>query len=347
MTKLRFAMFGAGWFARYQLAAWQELEDAECVALYNRTGAKAEALAAEFGVPRVYDDPEALLDSEQVDFVDIVTHPDTHADLTQRVAGRGLAVICQKPMAPSLGVAEQMVESCRAAGVPFSVHENWRWQTPLRQLKRVLDEGRIGAPFRARIDMVSGFPVFDNQPFLKELEQLVLADMGSHILDIARWLFGEADSLHCHTRRVHADIKGEDVATVMMEMGGGTTVVCNMGYPGNYMENDRFPETFVFIEGERGSIELGPDFWVRVTTEAGTEAKRHPPTLYGWLDPAYAVALSSIVGCHDNLLQALRTETPAETSGEDNIKTVRLVFAAYDSAATGRTVRFETGRGDE
>ena len=66
-----------------------------------------------------------------------------------------------------------MVAACRRARVPLFIHENWRWQTPIRQLKRVLDEGHIGKPFRARIDMISGFPVFRNQPFLRELKQLV------------------------------------------------------------------------------------------------------------------------------------------------------------------------------
>ena len=340
MTKLRFAMFGAGWFSRFQLAAWGEQEDAECVALYNRTRGKAEALAAEFAVPRVYDDSEALLAHERLDFVDIVTHPDTHASFVQQVAKAGLPVICQKPMASSLAEAEGMVETCRAAGVPFFVHENWRWQTLLRQLKRVLDGGIIGAPFRARIDAVSGCPPFDDQPYLKELEQFLLTDMGSHILDIARWFFGEADSLYCHTDRMHTDSKGEDVATVMLRMGDGVTVVCNMGFPEHFLEHDRFPETYVFIEGEKGSVELGPDYWLRVTTESGTHARRYPPHAYAWSAPERDPIDESIVACEANLLQALQGQVSAETTGEDNIKTVRLVFAAYESAACGGSVAF-------
>ena len=192
MASLRFAIFGTGFWARFQLAAWRELKGVECVALYNRTRAKAAALAAEFGVPHVYDDPVALLDQEQLDFIDIVTDVDTHSRFVQLAAQRALPVICQKPMAPTLAAAEHMVASCRDAGVPFFIHENWRWQTPIRQLKRLLNEGRIGRPFRARIDMISGFPVFDNQPFLKNLEQFIITDLGSHVLDAARFLFGEA-----------------------------------------------------------------------------------------------------------------------------------------------------------
>ena len=180
-------------------------------------------------------------------------------------------------MAPSVAVAEKMVRSCRKAKVPFFIHENWRWQTTIREFKRVLASGEIGPLFRARIRMVSGFPVFKNEPTLSELENFILTDMGTHILDVARFLFGEAQTLYCQVHRVHPDIKGEDVATVMMLMGGQTTVVCELGYPENYLENDVFPQTLIFVEGEKGSAELGEDYWVRVTTSTGTHSKRFPP----------------------------------------------------------------------
>lgn len=339
MKSLRFAIFGTGFWARFQLAAWRELQGVECVALYNRTRAKAEALAREFDVPAVYDNAQELLRREELDYIDIITDVDTHSQFVHLAAEHKLAVICQKPMAPSLAIAEQMVGACRRAGVPFLVHENWRWQTPIRQLKMVLAAGHIGTPFRARIDMITGYPVFDNQPFFRDLEQFILADLGSHILDVARFLFGEAESLYCQTHRIHRDIKGEDVATVMMKMGGQTTVVCKMAYAGNAIEHDSFPETFVFVEGERGSVELGSDYWIRITNEGGTLARRHPPPRYTWADPDYDLVHASIVPCNADLLKALRGEGYAETTGEDNIRTARLVFAAYASADSSDAVK--------
>ena len=317
MAKLRFAIFGAGFWARYQLAAWRELEGAECAAIYNRTRGKAEALAREFNIASVYDDPEELLRNEQLEFIDIITDVDTHATFVHMAAARKLPVICQKPMAPTLETAQQMVAECREAGVPYFIHENWRWQTPIRQLASVLAEGRIGTPFRARIDMISGFPVFINQPFFNDLEQFILTDLGSHILDAARFLFGEAESLYCQTRRVHPNIKGEDVATVMMAMGGKTTVLCEMAYAENYLERECFPQTFIFIEGDRGSVELGPDYWIRVTTKSGTHSRRYPPPRYDWADPAYDLvqrASSPVIGiCSARCAARARPKRPAMT----------------------------------
>jgi predicted dehydrogenase len=332
---LRFAIFGTGFWSRFQLAGWMELEGVECAALYNRTRSKAEALARGFGISAVYDDPEELLRHETIDFMDIIAHVDMHSDLVHLAAKYRIPVICQKPMAPDLETARGMVEACREAGIPFLVHENWRYQYPIQQVKKALEEGEVGKPFRAHIVYANSAPVFENHPYLKELERFIISDIGSHTLDTARFLFGEAKSLYCQTRRVTPDIKGEDVATVMMDMGAGVTVTCALSYTSR-LEHDRWNETYMLIECDKGSVELGPDYWVRVTTEQGTLARRCVPRMYSWIDPEYHVVQESIVPCNADLLRALQTGQPAPTSGEDNFETMRLVFAAYQSAETGQ-----------
>lgn len=337
MSELRFAVIGTGFWARYQLAAWRELAGARCVALCNRTRAKAEALAKEFDVPAVYEDADEMLRQEKPNFVDIITDVGTHRQFVVLAAKHKALAICQKPLAPTLADAEAMIAVCRSAGVPLSVHENWRWQTPVRELKKVLASGVVGPVFRARIDYCNSFPVFDNQPSLKQLDQFILTDMGTHILDVARFLFGEATRLYCQTHRVHRDIKGEDAASVMLQMQSGATVTANLSYASR-VEHDRFPEAFVFVEGEQGSVELAPDYWLRVTTKDGTTSRHCPPPFYAWADPRYALVHSSIVACHEDLLRAVQTGTAPETSAEDNLKTLKLVFAAYESARNRQAI---------
>ena len=75
-----------------------------------------------------------------------------------------------------------------------------------------------------------------------------------------------------------------------------------------------------------------------------THAQRCPPPRYAWADPAYDVVHASIVPCNADILGALRGK-PAETTGEDNLKTMELVFAAYESAKTNRVVSFPSGTG--
>ena len=86
---------------------------------------------------------------------------------------------------------------------------------------------------------------------------------------------------------------------------------------------------------------LGPDHWIRVTTGDGVSARRCPPPRYEWADPAYDLVHSSILPCNADLLKALKTGEPAETSAGDNIRTVRLVFGSYESAASGVPVQFD------
>lgn len=344
MSELRFAILGTGFWARYQLAAWLELRGPRCVALYNRTAAKAKTLAQEFAIPAVYSDAEELMQKERPDFVDIITDVGSHRQFVEIAARHRIPTICQKPMAPKMQDAQAMVDTCRRAGVELYVHENWRWQTPIRELKRILDRDLIGRIFRARLTYSNSFPVFDNQPFLKELEQFILTDIGTHILDTARMLFGEASSLYCRTDRIHADIRGEDVATIMLGMKSGATVTCEMSYASR-VEHDRFPETFILVEGERGSIELAPDFWIRVTTSAGTHAHRCAPAFYSWADPRYSLVQGAGVACNANLLSALKHEAPAETTGEDNLRTLELVFGAYESARTGQSLELGSSTG--
>src|SRR5262245_57498523 len=102
MKPLRFAIFGAGFWANYQLPAWQQIPGAQCVAIYNRTLPKAEKLAERFGVTAVYDDAEKLLKTEELDFIDIITSVETHSPFVHLAAKHKMPVICQKPMAPTL-----------------------------------------------------------------------------------------------------------------------------------------------------------------------------------------------------------------------------------------------------
>jgi predicted dehydrogenase len=330
MRNTRVAIFGAGFWAQYQIAAWRELPGVELVALANRTVGKGEALADRFGIPRVYGDPAELLRRERPDVADIVTEIPGHEPLVLLAAEHGTPVICQKPMGPDLEACERMVAACQAAGTPFFVHENFRWQAPMRAVKRALADGRVGRPYRALIRLSHGtMAMVENQPALFELEQWALMDMGSHALDLARFFFGEPDWLVCQTRRTIERARGEDIASVMLK-AGEVIVVCELGWA---------DEPVVFAEGTGGTLTLHPDDALSVATAAGVATDRVVSPAYAWADPVYGACHPSIVACHANLLAALRGEAAAETTAADNLRTMRLVFAAYDSAARGQVAR--------
>ena len=112
-----------GWIGTGVMGRWMcqhLIENGYAATVYNRTREKAEALAQEFGVPAVYEEAEQLLQDEKPDFVDIITDASTHTRFVHLAAANRIPVICQKPMAPSLAEAQQMVAVCASASVPFT-----------------------------------------------------------------------------------------------------------------------------------------------------------------------------------------------------------------------------------
>jgi D-apiose dehydrogenase len=341
MRKLRLAVIGTGFWSNYQIPAWMELQDVEIVALCDKSEAKADKLAIQYNVPGIYHDVDTLLANETLDVVDVITDVDTHEPVTKAAVEKGVAVICQKPMAPRLTSAKRMVDACIQRRVPFFVHENWRWQSPIRKVKELLDENRIGKVFKARVTFCSAFPVFDNQPFLANLDEFILTDIGSHILDVCRLLFGEADSLLCHIATMNKKIKGEDVANVFMKMKNGISCFAEMSYA-SILERESFPQTLMLVEGEHGSIHVALDYKICVTTKEGTNVISAQPAMYPWVDPKYALVHSSIVDCNRNILNALMGIGEGETTGTDNLETVKLVHAAYASARRNQVVNLSS-----
>ena len=338
MSNLKFAIFGTGFWSQFQLGAWNELRGVECVALYNRTKSKAEELAKRFGVPRVYDDPDELFKNEDLDFIDIITDVDTHYKFVKMGVEYGLKnIICQKPMAPDFETAKRMMALTREAGVNFYIHENYRWERPLRRFKEILDSGIIGKPFKARVTFNSGYPVFDNQPFLAELDKFILTDMGSHVLDVTRFMFGNCKKLWCQKLTVNPKIKGEDVASVMMEMDNGMPVFAELSYS-SIVEDDAFTTVFILVEGSKGSIYMGPGFEIRTTTKEGTQSEVVTFPSYDWADPDYIVNHESGIPINQNILDDMLGKGKAETTGEDNFETVKMVWAAYASAESGEII---------
>jgi predicted dehydrogenase len=338
--KLRFAMAGTGFWSRFQLHGWRELPGCECVALYNRTREKAETLTTDFGIAAVYDDFEFMLKKERLDFVDIVTGVEQHAAMAKLAADHGLPVVCQKPLSTDFPSALAMVEHAHKRGTALLVNENWRWQPQIRAFAAAMKVAPLGRIWRAHINYSNSFPVFENQPFLRDLHKFILTDIGTHILDVMRFLFGEAETAYASSHSVSPGIKGEDAVSSLFKMRNGMTVYANMSYASR-VRGERFPEVFITVEGEDASLSLDFDFNIHFVTKNGISSTRHPPPVYSWADTRYAVVHASIVEAQRNLLAGLTGETPAETTGKDNLETLRLVFACYESAATNQVVNVD------
>jgi predicted dehydrogenase len=336
---LKGGLIGCGFFAQNHLHAWRDLraEGAELVAVCDLDPAKAAAAAEAFGIPRHYGDAEAMLAAEALDFVDVATTMPTHRAMVELVAGAGVPVIVQKPFAPRIDDCSAMVAACAKADVPLMVHENFRFQQPLMAVREVLDQGVIGQPFFGRISWRTGFDVYANQPYLAEEERFLILDLVIHLLDVARFLFGEVERLTCRTASIRPGIKGEDTATLLLAHEDRTTCVIDATYQAP-QDPDPFPETLIEIDGADGTLRLDRGYQLRVVSRAGSERRDVSPPLLPWASRPWHGVQASVVETQRHWLSCLRTGREPATSGADNLKTFALCEAAYASAATGDAV---------
>jgi D-apiose dehydrogenase len=337
MTAFRGGLIGCGFFAVNHLHAWREIEGADIAALCDRDPERLQRVGDAFGIARRYLDADAMFAQETLDFVDIATTVDSHRALVERAATAGVPAICQKPFAPSMDDARAMVNACARANVALMVHENFRWQRPIQAVRAVIDEGSVGEVFWARASFRSAFDVFAAQPYLATQDRFIIEDLGIHILDIARFLFGEATRLTARTQRVNANIRGEDVATILLEHKSGATSIVDCSYA-TRLEEDPFPQTILEIDGSRGTIRLGQDYRMIVVTERGTTASDVAPQLRSWAQRPWFNIQDSVHAIQKHWIEQLASGGEPQTSGRDNLHTLELVNAAYQSAALGATI---------
>src|SRR5215467_13276673 len=129
--RIALAVIGCGFFAQNHLHAWKDLakQGVELVAVCDVDPAKAKTAAADFGVPRWYDDAERMFREEKLGLVDIVTRVETHQALVESAIAHRIPTIVQKPFGPDLAACKAMADAAKAAGLFLAVHENFRFQS--------------------------------------------------------------------------------------------------------------------------------------------------------------------------------------------------------------------------
>ncbi len=335
--RFRAGVIGCGFFAANHLHAWRQMGDVDLVAVCDLDRTKAEAAAGTYGVPSVYDDAEAMLATEKLDFVDIVTTMPTHRAIAELAAAHRVPMIVQKPFAPTIEDCRAIVDAAAAAAVPLMVHENFRFQTPIKAVREVLDSGLIGRPFFGRIAWRTAFDVYANQPYLAEEERFLLLDLVIHLFDVDRYLFGEVDQLTCRTQSIKPGIRGEDAATILLGHENGVTSVVDATYSSK-RDPDPFPETLIEIDGTEGSVRLNYGSELVVVSPSGTDQRIVEPTLLPWAEKPWHGIQESVLRTQEHWVQCFREGREPDISGADNLKTYALSEAAYASAASGQTV---------
>jgi predicted dehydrogenase len=337
--RLKGAALGAGYFAPFQYEAWTRIPEVEMAAMYNRTEAKAAPLMARHGVARYYRDWREMIDVERPDFVDIITAPDTHEEICRYAAEHGVHIICQKPLAPTYEASRRIVECARRAGVRFMVHENFRWQPWYRAVKKIQGEGTIGDFTHILFSMRTGDgwgpdAYLARQPFFREYPRLLVYETGVHFIDTFRFLLGEVTSVFAHLRRLNPAIKGEDVGHLVLTFANGATAIWDASrYTEVEAESPRFTFGEMRVDGTGGhlTMDAGSNIRVKRLGERGRNLE------YDRADVNFAGDCVYFLQRH--FVDCMLSGHEFESTGEDYLKTVQVVDAAYESASRANSVR--------
>jgi predicted dehydrogenase len=340
MERTALAVVGCGFFAQNHLHAWTDLasDGADVVAVCDIDERKARAAADKFGVPRWYTAAATLFRQEKLGLVDIVTRVETHRDVVGQAIRHRIPAIVQKPFGPDLAACRAMADAAQAAGLFLAVHENFRFQVPMRKIAELLRGGAIGAPSWARISFRTGYDIYKGQPYLAKEERFVLIDLGVHVLDVARVLLGEVEHLSAELQRRNPNVSGEDTATMLLRHKSGAVSIVECTYESRRLP-DVFPETLLEIEGPKGAIALRPGSILEVTIDGKTSTKDADAPVLRWAERPWHIIQESVLATCAHMLDAVRAGRAADTAALDNVRTFALCEAAYESASSGRAVR--------
>jgi len=339
MTR-RGVLIGCGFFARNHMRAWAGLPGVRIVAVCDTDPAKAEAFARDFGA-RAHTDAAALLAEEAPDFADIAATVGSHRALVELAARHAGLVICQKPLAETLADGRAMVEACERAGIPFLVHENFRWQAPFRALRAAIDRGAIGTPRFLRLSFSHGFDIYANQPYLAAVRDLALTDVGLHLFDMVRFVMGDIVSVACHTQRRNPAVAGQDafVALLRHHTGAISTVECS--FHSQYAP-DPFPQTLALVEGSTGTLELTQGYGLRLHRDGTATLTDCEPPVPAWGAKPWHLVQDSVIALQAHALAVMDGRATPEPSGAHNLGTLAVTLAAIRAAETGQTVELAT-----
>ncbi len=330
--------FGTGQFASIQLDAWSRVSGARIAAVHGNAG-RAERLAGQFSIPQHGSDARELIARTQPEFADICTALEKHAESIRLCADLALPILCQKPLAESLQDARDCVDYCAAAGVRLMVHDNWRWQPWYREIKRLLASGAVGQPLSVYHTLRTGDGLgplpYPAQPYFRSMPRFLLLETTIHYLDTYRFLFGEPEQIACVTHRNNPAIAGEDQAVVTLRFRNGPVVIWdgNRAVPSAHRKPPFNGE--MRIEGTGGVLEVDPFGRMQLTGPSGDTQPHTYDIPDGYRGGSVQATLLHFITC-------LQRGTAFETEGADYLKTMELVFLAYEAAATGRTLQVAT-----
>jgi predicted dehydrogenase len=189
----------------------------------------AQDAARRYAVERAVSDWREVVNAPDVEIADICTPPGTHPEIAQAVADAGKAIVCEKPLAADYDGAAHAADAARQADIKHAVGFNYRHLPALSLMTAMVDAGRLGQPRLWRSTWLSDEFLDPEIPFDWRFERSsgssTIADLGAHLIDLARWIISELESVSAQgkmftTARPTADRRGKRIEVDVEDAAG-------------------------------------------------------------------------------------------------------------------------------
>lgn len=330
------AILGSGLIGGIHARAIAEVSDARLSVVIDAARDRADKLAAEFGVPAVYDLSEALK-RDDVDAVHVCVPSGLHAKLGTIVAEAGKHVLVEKPIDITLPAAQRLVDAGASSGAKVAVIFQKRFTEAAQRLHTAVQGGEFGRLMEcdAYVKWYRDPTYYSDSPWHGTWAMDgggALINQGIHMVDLLKWVAGPVRSVFARRRTALHDIEVEDLADAVLEFENGALGVLQAStaiYPG-------YPER-LDIHGSLGSAVLeGSDItqWAIKGQEAQSGGGGLPS---GASDPG-AIGHRYHVPVIQDFVDAIREDREPMVSGRDGLETLELVMAIYKSAQEGKEI---------
>jgi predicted dehydrogenase len=340
-TDYGIAFCGAGGIVQYAHIPAYKKAGFKLVGCYDLNPGTASKVATDHSLPRAYNSLDELLADPAVDIVDIAVPPWEQLKVVQQIAAAGKHMLCQKPMADTFSDAVEIVELARKAGVKQAINHQMRWDAGIRASKHLVEQGIIGQPTDVQIQVSTATP-WHMWPWLAAVPRLEVLFHSIHYIDATRYIFGDPEWVTSRHARYagQGGVKGETKSITIMDYADGLQALVAVNHYNLWAEpfaTFRFIGTDGAIDGTIGlmyNYPTGrPDTLTITSSQYGKGVKITPTLDEMWIPDAF-------VGTMASLMIAIETDsTPTDNSTSDNLNTLRVVNAAYISAAENRSVR--------
>ncbi len=344
--RLRLAVVGAGYFSRFHYDAWRRIPEVEVVAVCDRDRVKAREAAKPFTGAQVHDDVSRMLDETQPDLLDIVTPPESHAAPIEAACARGIAMICQKPLAPTHAEAENLAARAETAGVMLVVHENFRFAPWFREAQRLLSSGALGDPlgitFRLRPGDGRGPNAYlDRQPYFQRMPRLLIHETAIHLIDSFRFVMGEVVGVFARLRRINPVIAGEDAGIVVFDFENRAAGLFDGNRHVDHPATDvRLTMGTMILEGSSAALRLDGEgrLWLKAH---GREETEHE---YIWSRRGFAG--DAVFALQQHVVAHMLRGTGLENNARAYLRNIAIEEAIYRSHAEARWIATDIAPGE-